>query len=109
MGCNTVLSPVYFQSGDAVEICRSDPETDDGLQGGTDARLGSGHRRPLRVTLIYILMFYLQGFYELIPLDLIKIFDENELEVRRSALETLFKLGTHTPKDNLVISPFRQS
>ncbi len=30
------------------------------------------------------LVFYLQGFYELIPQDLIKIFDENELEVRLS-------------------------
>lgn len=32
------------------------------------------------------LVFYLQGFYELIPQDLIKIFDENELEVSPPAL-----------------------
>lgn len=32
-----------------------------------------------------VLFFHLQGFTELILIDLIKIFDENELEVRFSA------------------------
>ncbi len=53
---NTISSGVSLQSGDAVEVCRSDPETDDGLQGGTDPRsVGSGHCRPLRVWLTCVL------------------------------------------------------
>lgn len=53
---NTISSGVSLQSGDAVEVCRSDPETDDSLQGGTDPRsVGSGHCRPLRVSLTCVL------------------------------------------------------
>lgn len=48
--CDTMSSGVSLQSGDAVEVCRSDPETDDGLQGGTDPRsVALGHCRPPRV------------------------------------------------------------
>lgn len=55
-GYNTAISSgVCSQSGDAVEICRSDPETDDGLQGGTDAHsVSSVHCRPLSFTDLFL-------------------------------------------------------
>lgn len=57
-GYNTTISSgVFSQPGDAVEICRSDPETDDGLQGGTDAHsVSSVHCRPLSFTDLFLVV-----------------------------------------------------
>ncbi len=99
---NTISSGDSLQSGDAVEVV-------DRIQRQMTAfkevqTLVQSVRVIAARWEFHWLVFYLQGFYELIPQDLIKIFDENELEVRPSALRCVCNFIHLSSQETLLTS-----